>query len=274
MRTIIRLGMVLIVLGTLSLFIFGEPLTVFKDDAMVIESETISSPVSAIALDANAGSVVLKASADEDIHIFIGEDDASDLRVTLDDDHALTIRLNQTSVFGWPKFSLISKQTPLITLALPDDLYSAIDIRLDVGEITINDVRAQTLSARTHVGKLDLAAVETETASLNVDVGKIKVTEGTGGWHARASVGEIKLSLLQFEADVDAEVNLGSINMTLFEMPESYQVELETDLGEVQAEGLPAADVDTTQQWQTQVGTDGPRLNASVDVGQVTIDAQ
>jgi hypothetical protein len=93
-----------------------------------------------------------------------------------------------------------------------------------------------------------------------------------GEWSATTDIGEVDFQLLSFEEDITAEVALGAINIKTETLPEDYNVTLDVDLGEIQTEGLNAADVDTTQAWQSRIGTNGPKLDASVDLGRISLE--
>lgn len=270
LRTTISLGVLFIVLGITGLFFFGAPLTDSDHDTTMIESETISEVVSDIYVEVSVGSLVIEPSSDDDIHINVSDKDASDLSVHLDSER-LTILLDQSQNFNLSRFNLFGSNRPQVTIALPDEVYNQLDMKLAVGEIEINGVQVDRLTAKNHVGAVNVSDTQTETGFVEINMGQISVAGGTGEWTATADVGEIDLQLLSFEEDITAEVALGAINITTKALPEAYSIALEVDLGNIQTEGFDNADVDTTQAWQRRTGTNGPRLEASVDLGSLTL---
>lgn len=270
LRTTISLGILFIVLGITGLFFFGAPLTDSNYDRAMIERETISDTVSDIYVEASAGSLVIEPSSDNDIHIFVSERETSDLSVHLESEQ-LAILLDQDQTFNLSRFNLFGSNRPKVILALPDEVYNELNIKLAVGEIEINGVQVNRLTAENHVGAVNVSDTQTETAFVEINMGQISVAGGTGEWSTTADVGEIDLQLLNFEEDITAEVALGAINITTKVLPEAYSIALEVDLGNIQTDGFDNADVDTTQAWQRRTGTNGPRIEASVDLGSVTL---
>lgn len=265
-----RLGILFIILGIIGLFFFGAPFTGSDDNTTIIESETISETVSDIYVEASVGSLIVEPSSDEEMHIYVSDRDSSDLSVNLDSEQ-LTIVLDQDQMFNLSRFNLFGSRRPQLIIALPDEIYNQLDIKLAVGEIEVDGIRVDKLTAENNVGAVTVSDTQTAIASVALNIGEISVADGMGEWSAETDVGEIELQLLSFEEDITAEVALGAINIMTKSLPESYQVELEVDLGDVQAEGFDTADVDTTQVWQRRIGTNGPRLAASVDLGSVTL---
>ncbi|SFS33528.1 DUF4097 family beta strand repeat-containing protein [Halolactibacillus miurensis] len=270
LKTTLRLGILFIVLGIIGLFFFGAPLTDSDHDRAMIESETISERVSDIYIEASVGSLVIEPSSDDDIHIFVSERDRSDLSVQLESEQ-LTILLEQDQAFNLSHFNLFGSNRSEVIIALPDEVYNQLDMKLAVGEIEIHGVQVDRLTAKNHVGAVNASDTQTETAFVEINIGQISVADGTGEWHAETDVGEIDLQLQSFEKDIIAEVALGAINITTKALPEAYSIALEVDLGNIQTKGFDNADVDTTQAWQRRTGTNGPRIEASVDLGSLTL---
>ncbi len=270
LKTTLRLGMLFIVLGIIGLFFFGAPLTDSNYDRAMMETKTISDTVSDIYIEASAGSLVIEPSSDDDIHIFVSERDTSDLSVQLESER-LTILLDQDQAFNLSRFNLFGNNRPEVIIALPDEVYNQLDIKLAVGEIEINGAKVNRLTAENHVGVVTVTDTQTKTADVELNIGQISVAGGTGEWRAETDVGEIDLQLLSFEKDITAEVALGAINLTTTSLPEAYSIALEVDLGNIQTDGFDTADVDTTQAWQRRIGTNGPRIEASVDLGSLTL---
>ncbi|MGM0524271.1 MAG: DUF4097 family beta strand repeat-containing protein [Bacillota bacterium] len=271
MKTTMRLGLLFIILGITGLFFFGAPLTDSDRDTTMIESETINDNISDIYIEASVGSLVIEPSLDDDIHIFVSDKDTSDLSVQLESER-LSILLDQGQSFNLSRFNLFGNNRPQLTIALPDEVYNRLDIKLAVGEIEIDGIRVDKLTAENNVGAVTVSSAKTKTADVDVNIGQISINNGTGAWTTTTDIGEINLQLLSFEEDIRAEVALGAINIVTEALPENYNIALDVDLGEIQTEGFNAADVDTTQVWQSRIGTNGPKLDASVDLGQISLE--
>lgn len=236
----------------------------------MIESETIIDIVSDIYVEASAGSLMIEPSSDDDVHISVSEKDAADLSVHLESER-LTILLDQDQTFNLSRFNLFGNNRPQVTITLPDKVYDQLDIKLAIGEIDINGAEVNRLTAKNNVGAVNVSKTKTETAFIELNMGQISVAESTGEWTATTDVGEIDLQLQNFEEDITTEVGLGSIKITTKAMPSDYAIALEVDLGNIQTDGFDNADIDTNQTWQSQTGTNGPRIQASVDLGNLTL---
>lgn len=266
-----RLGLLFIILGIAGLFFFGAPLTDSDHDRAMIESETISETVSDIYVEASVGSLVIEPSSDDDIHILVSDKDASDLSVQLESER-LSILLDQDQAFNLSRFNLFGSNRPQVIITLPDEVYNKLNIKLAVGNIHIDGVQVDKLTAENNIGAVTVSQTKTDTASVELNIGQISVSDGMGEWSATTDIGEVDFQLLSFEEDITAEVALGAINIKTETLPEDYNVTLDVDLGEIQTEGLNAADVDTTQVWQSRIGTNGPKLDASVDLGRISLE--
>jgi len=271
LKTTMRLGLLFIILGIAGLFFFGAPFTGSSGETTMIETETINDTVADIYIEASAGSLIVEPSSDDNIHILVSDKDASDLSVQLESER-LSILLDQDQAFNLSRFNLFGSNRPQVIITLPDEVYNRLDIKLAVGDIDIDGVQVDKLTAENNVGAVTVSQTKTDTASVELNIGQISVAGGMGEWSATTDIGEVDFQLLSFEEDITAEVALGAINIKTETLPEDYNVTLDVDLGEIQTEGLNAADVDTTQAWQSRIGTSGPKLDASVDLGRISLE--
>ena len=271
LKTTMRLGLLFIILGIAGLFFFGAPFTGSSGEMTMIETETINDTVADIYIEASAGSLIVEPSSDDEIHILVSDKDASDLSVQLESER-LSILLDQDQAFNLSRFNLFGSNRPQVIITLPDEVYNRLDIKLAVGNIDIDGVQVDKLTAENNVGAVTVSQTKTDTASVELNIGQISVSDGMGEWSATTDIGEVDFQLLSFEEDITAEVALGAINIKTETLPEDYNVTLDVDLGEIQTEGLNAADVDTTQVWQSRIGTNGPKLDASVDLGRISLE--
>ena len=271
LKTTMRLGLLFIILGIAGLFFFGAPFTGSSGETTMIETETINDTVADIYIEASVGSLIVEPSSDDDIHIFVSDSDISDLSVQLESER-LSILLDQDQAFNLSRFNLFGSNRPQVIITLPDEVYNRLDIKLAVGNIDIEGVQVDSLTAENNVGAVTVSQTKTNTASVELNIGQISVAGTMGEWSATTDIGEVDLQLLSFEENITAEVALGAINIKTETLPEDYNVTLDVDLGEIQTEGLNAADVDTTQAWQSRIGTNGPKLDASVDLGRISLE--
>ncbi|GEM01368.1 DUF4097 family beta strand repeat-containing protein [Halolactibacillus halophilus] len=271
MKTTMRLGLLFIILGISGLYFFGAPFTSSSGETTMNETDTINDTVADIYIEASAGSLIVEPSSDDDIHILVSDKDTADLSVQLESER-LSILLDQDRVFNLSRFNLFGSHRPQLIITLPEEVYNQLNIKLAVGDIDIDGVQVDSLTAKNNVGAVTVSQTKTDTASVEINIGQISVSGGMGEWLATTDIGEVDLQLLRFEEDITAEVALGAINIMTETMPKDYNITLDVDLGEIQTEGLNTADVDTIQVWQSRIGTNGPKLDASVDLGQISLE--
>lgn len=115
----------------------------------------------------------------------------------------------------WSNFWFFGKQKSTIVVTVPNDVYmEMISIKADVGDVNIENLRAEDLTVVMNVGDLDILRGEFKNTNINTDVGDVDVENTVFD----------NMEIYSDVGDVDVMVD-GDL--------EDYDIKMSTDIGDI-----------------------------------------
>lgn len=106
-----------------------------------------------------------------------------------------------------------------ITVTVPEDVYlDLFSVTADVGDVNIEDMKAQELTVETNVGDLDINGGTYNSININADVGDVDVRDSV-------------FDRMEIYADV------GDVDVTGVGDMEDYGIRMSTDIGDISVNG-------------------------------------
>ena len=174
-----------------------------------------------LTVDIEVGSVSIETGGDREVIVeadltAYGEDEDAANEAMDNLDLRFTPTDNEIAISShWPKPDNWSHSTPKVELRLtvPDD--TAVDIKLDVGDVDVKDTESD-LDIQVSVGDVDVRDVKLEDAmAIDVSTGSIKyrgdLTEGTR-YQLTTSIGQVVMEIPDDSSfDIDATADVGEV---------------------------------------------------------------
>ena len=110
--------------------------------------------------------------------------------------------------------------------------------------------------------------------NVSLDAGAIHLDSVAAELKLKTNTGQIIVNNIALEQNLQADTEVGEIQIHLKESPKAASVHLKSDVGQVTADlEQMTYQVDKTQEKKAEIGQGGPKLNASTALGQITVDA-
>lgn len=166
-----------------------------------------------------------------------------------------------------PKTLLKNSKNCKATITVPADVkLKKTQIIANVCEIRVNDLFSEELKLKSNVGEVNVRNVQAKNAELTADVGEVQAEAcNFETANVQTNVGDVKLEEMFFE-NMTINGNTGDVKLDTNIALDSYQMNLATDVGEVEFN-----DQDYKKNYQ-QNGGEGT-LTISTNVGDIHVEA-
>ncbi|MHA7965036.1 DUF4097 family beta strand repeat-containing protein [Paenibacillus sp. CAU 1782] len=140
-----------------------------------------------------------------------------------------------------------------LMITLPDKTYNKLNITSAFGQIEVQDIAAEQITAK-------------------IEAGQIVMNEVRGELDVEAEAGEISLNGIVLENDLSAKSSVGLVSVSLAEAPAAAEVSMSSEIGTVTSE-LEELDVQEQRgnKLKGKIGTGGPKLTLKSSVGSVEL---
>lgn len=226
MKIILKVGIILIILGAISVTVFGLLAQPYLEEQMVYTDQNYDyegTNFNRIDLSFFNNPVVIKPSIDNQIHIRFKTDQYEEVTVT-EDNQILSIVVTSDwwdqfrNPLHWFNFSNIGINRT-VTVELPSALYH-LSVRTSNGTISLEDLTLESAILRTSNGRISIE---------NVDIPTITMISSNGKLYLKDVV----------STTVDLETSNGEIELIGVE---AYSIDAETSNGPVNASGIHSED--------------------------------
>ena len=123
--------------------------------------------------------------------------------------------------------------TNLITLSVPDTVFSDVSIDFGAGAASLSSLQCDTLNINVGAGELTLDGIDCDYTTANVGAGAITIEDG----HTQNADFEVGLGELTYkgyiDADLNAEVGMGSIMLQIKNTQEEHNYDLKCNMGNI-----------------------------------------
>ena len=154
----------------------------------------------------------------------------------------------------------------------PQGVFSAAQLQLDVGDLTMDGLRCQNLDIHTAVGAAQLSsslrgdALRLQTARLSCDVGSMDLRDlRCYGLEAVADVGNIHIQG-RLAGDNRFQCDLGSLTLETTLPCSDYDLDLQADMGQVTVDGAACG-----HNFRQQHATPAHAIQAVCDLGSIDL---
>jgi len=183
-----------------------------------------------------------------------------------------TLRIRARDERAWYEhigFHFISAQ---ITVYLPEDEYLKLDVNMSTGDVTVEDVSAETMEISVSTGDITVTDGTFEEVDMKVSTGDIHVTDLKCSWFSsEGSTGDISLHQVIAGQGITIERNTGDV---VFDSSDAPVIRVKTNTGDVTGTLLSGKRFIT----QTDTGsvdipesTDGGKCEIETDTGDIRI---
>lgn len=218
MKTILKIGIIFIILGAISVTVFGLLAQPYLEEQMVYTDQNLDYDGDAftrIDVSFYNNPVVIKPSADDQIHIDFKTDQYEELTIT-EDNNILSIVVTSDwwdyvkNPLHWFSFNNITVNRT-VTIELPSVLYN-ITVRTSNGAISLDDLTLQSAVLRTSNGRINVRNASIPILTMSSSNGKLYLNDVISTTIELAtSNGEIEMIDVNANA-IDAETSNGPIN--------------------------------------------------------------
>lgn len=168
-----------------------------------------------------AGDIELKESADGNIRVVAYGEDASKLKVTLDNNE-LNVDYSEYTNRGFSFNSYIND----IIVYIPKEYSKEIDIDSKYGDCKICDLENATMTINQACGDIEIGKVKNVTIANNL--GDIKIGDILNKCNIESNCGDVKIRHIQINEDSSIELDLGDVKIANIN---DIFVDAKTDLG-------------------------------------------
>ncbi|MFF2889853.1 DUF4097 family beta strand repeat-containing protein [Paenibacillus sp. NPDC057967] len=140
--------------------------------------------------------------------------------------------------------------------------------------ISLPEKQYDKVTINNNFGAIEGSQLHVNSLKVKNDVGSIRLSSIVGAMHLETATGDIQIDGVSLNNDLTAKTEVGSIRVQLNESPAAANVSLKSEVGNVTS-NLETIEytANTKREITGTIGSKGPRLEASVSVGSVTVEA-
>ncbi|HHT7190224.1 TPA: DUF4097 family beta strand repeat-containing protein [Bacillus cereus] len=229
----------------------------------VIKNEALKN----VEVNLDAGDVIVRKSPDSSFYVKqTGDLSKQELRITEDGDTLKIIGEIEKGVSFDFSFYNFGFQTPKVTIFIPERSYQDVKVSSSAGEIEINDVTSDRVSAGTLAGDVDLKHVTAKAVEGSTKAGEVSLKKVTGKVMAKTSSGDVDIIDHDSKYDLEASSTAGDIDITLLEKPQDAVITGQSAAGDVT--------IFNKENNNITIGNGHTKISGKTAAGDVTIETR
>ncbi|RJX36821.1 hypothetical protein D3P09_25240 [Paenibacillus pinisoli] len=139
--------------------------------------------------------------------------------------------------------------------------------------ISLPDKQYDKVTINNNFGAIEGAQLHANALHVKIDAGSIRLSDIAGAIKAETATGDIEVNGISLDNDLVAKTEVGTIRVKLNEAPAAASVSLKSEVGSVTSHlETMEYSANTKREITGTIGTKGPRLEATVSVGSVTVE--
>lgn len=152
-----------------------------------------------------------------------------------------------------------------LTITVPEDVEIVdLQVELDLGNMDISQIEADTADIRLDLGDLDVKNCSFTKSTIETDLGDMKIADSNlGNATVESDLGNVKVLDCEFE-DLEVVADLGNIEVKSKTDLTDFQIQAEVDMGNLEINGK------NYKEAYEQAGSDG-RLIVNASMGNATV---
>jgi DUF4097 and DUF4098 domain-containing protein YvlB len=226
----------LIAFALIAIGVVGSLLTFssYYKSIAISDTKTISSTnITDLDVDLHFGEIDVVPTSGEEIMVEVRGKMANGIQSS----PIIEVKGNELEIKSEDKFEFLQlglfKPELKVTVYLPQKQYKQIDVKTSLGDIDINQAQATSVEAMSKFGGVDLQDVKSESVVAKSDLGNIELTRVEGVIKANTKFGDVEILVHEFLHAIDAQTELGEIEMETKIEPKNVRFDVGTDLGNV-----------------------------------------
>lgn len=160
-----------------------------------------------------------------------------------------------------------------LDILIPSSYTGDLDIELNVGSMTIEDLNLNKLDVESNVADVRIENVSTTKSSLESNTGNIIAKNLTGNLEAESNTGNVELEYNEFDYNIEGDVNMGNMIITL-PKDANFIIDTNTNLGKTSIDFPMEISEKSKSKIRGKVGSGENRLSFSVNMGSLEIKSK
>lgn len=160
-----------------------------------------------------------------------------------------------------------------LDISIPAKLLKTLDVKSDIGNISIEDVQPSNLIARSDTGEIDVQNFAGK-GQFTSDIGDISLENISGKVKATTDTGEVELQLMNLSDDIELNSEVGDIKVVVRGEAKNLSLNLNSEIGDVTVAGFDGFQNNSSNSVITNIGAGGPIIKAKTDVGEIEVVKQ
>ena len=148
-----------------------------------------------------------------------------------------------------------------------------LEIDADLGNIKVKNIDAKEIDIDADLGNVNIENINAEKIEIDCNSGNIIAKSIKGDTKAKADLGNIELSYEDFNYNLDAVSNLGSITITL-PKDANFNLNAKSNLGTVKSDFPVTTTESSNTKLKGTVGDGGKDIILAVDLGSIKIKSK
>ena len=236
--------LLVLLLGVLLAGIFSININFGKNEYKKVVFEQTYTDLKAINIDASYGNVYLKYSKDDKIRVEIAS--KKDYIDVTNKENNLTIKVKGPKC----KFFCVGKKASRITIYLPKEYETKINVKLDLGDLNAVDFKKLSIDVENNMGDIKIDGVASltgknkmgdfkikkiyEYVNIKNSMGDIKINNLTikRNSNIKSNMGDIKIGKTN-DIYIDAHVNMGDVKIKKNNRKAKYSLKIKNNMGDI-----------------------------------------
>lgn len=271
-------ALIALVIGVVGLFTVGGNVFSMGKNANINEQETISANgIKTMKINVDVGEVRIREGESDQIDIKLHGSVAEKLKdqikfkvVKSETKVEVVVRESNKFFIQIPFVNSGLQSERILDVSIPKSLLDKLEVNTNVGEIDIEGVEPTELYVNSDVGEIYVNQYS-GNGNYVTDVGDIELKNISGKTKAETDTGDIDIALTDMKDDLELRSDIGELKVTFAEEPGNIEFDLNSELGDVSISGFKGYKDSDSRSIITQIGTNGPTLKATTEIGDISV---
>ena len=178
----------------------------------------------------------------------------------------------QISISNRPKINNNNLKLYLDIL-VPNSYNENLKVNADLGDIRLENLELYQLNIQADLGNVKMDNIKANKMDIDCDLGNIIGNNIRGNANVNADLGNIELDYADFDYDLIAVSNLGSISITI-PKNSNFNLDAKSDLGTVKTDFPVTSNEVSKTRLKGTVGNGGKDVKLNVDLGSIKVNTK
>lgn len=160
-----------------------------------------------------------------------------------------------------------------LDIIVPNSYNENLKVNADLGDIRLESLELSQLNIQADLGNVKMDNIKANKMDIDCDLGNIIGNNISGNANVNADLGNIELDYADFDYDLIAVSNLGSISITI-PKNSNFNLDAKSDLGTVKTDFPVTSNEVSKTRLKGTVGNGGKDVKLNVDLGSIRINTK